>query len=236
MSDNGISGIRNRKQQRASRQAPPPRHPIAATAKADLRRPVEVAESSIGEPEGNSLASAEAPSSPAARPSSTRAATAIGLTSRVKAAPSSEPPDLTIDWTDASMHVVRPTRISVANSVAARFKAAADAPQAAPQTELIMDAVEQQLRRLPELVLARRPGSKQPEAGFFLRRGGAANEREPWVSVYLRPNAGEIEALRRIVEWVSAVITAHPGRKETSRSEVVTAALDATYRASRRGV
>ncbi|MGD9622370.1 MAG: hypothetical protein AB7G47_20290 [Mycolicibacterium sp.] len=122
----------------------------------------------------------------------------------------------------------------MAMSVARRFKAAADAPQSAPQTELIMEAINENLARLPELVLARRPDSRQAEAGFFLRRG-VAQEREPWESVYIRPNAGEVEALRRIVEWVSAVITAQPGRKETSRSEVVTAALDAQYPPPRSG-
>lgn len=138
-------------------------------------------------------------------------------------------PDLTVDWSDPLMHVATPTRVSVAGSVAARFKAAADQPNSPPHTQLIMEAVSEHLDHLPELVLARRPEEQQSSAGFFLRRA-AVSSPEPWVPIYMRPNTGEVEALRRLVDWVTEVITKdHPGRKKSSRSELVTAALDATY-------
>ncbi|MEB3033324.1 hypothetical protein [[Mycobacterium] nativiensis] len=142
-------------------------------------------------------------------------------------------PDLTIDWADPLMHVASPTRVSVANSVAARFKSAAEQPGSAPQTELIMEAVSQHLPALPDLVLKRRPEEAAPaSAGFFVRRA-PVQKAEPWQPVYMRPIAGEIEALRRIVDWVNEVILdGHPGRQKTSRSEVVTAALDASYPAA----
>lgn len=140
-----------------------------------------------------------------------------------------ELPDLDIDWTDPLMHVPMPTRVSVANSVGQRFKAVADQPGQPPQTELILEAVNQHLDRLPQLVLERRPEERPQAAGFFLRRA-AVQKQEPWVAIYMRPLAGEVEALGRIVEWVSRAITeGHPGRKKTTRSEVVTAALAASY-------
>ena len=128
------------------------------------------------------------------------------------------------------MHVASPTRVSVPNSVATAFKAAADKPGSAPQTELIMEAVSCHLGQLPELVLKRRPEeSGVAPAGFFVRRA-PVRKAEPWVAVYMRPTTGEVEALRRVVDWVNGVILAgHPGRQKSSRSEVLTAALDATY-------
>ncbi len=127
------------------------------------------------------------------------------------------------------MHVESSTRVSVAHSVATRFKAVADQGGQPPQTELIMEAVNQQLTRLPTLVLARRPEERQQTSGFFLRRTAVKNP-EPPVAIYVRPNAGEILALDRIQAWVTKVIQAgHPGRKKVSRSEMVTAALDACY-------
>ncbi|MGV9798812.1 hypothetical protein ACWDTP_12225 [Mycobacterium sp. NPDC003449] len=138
-------------------------------------------------------------------------------------------PDLSIDWADALMHVPMPTRVSVANSVGQRFKAVADQAGQPPQTELILEAVNEHLARLPQLVLERRPEERPQTAGFFLRRA-AVQKQEPWVAIYMRPLAGEVEALGRIVDWVSREITeGHPGRKKTTRSEVVTAALAASY-------
>ncbi len=56
---------------------------------------------------------------------------------------------------------------------------------------------------------------------------------EPWLPLYMRPMASEVEALRRIVAWVDAIILdGHPGRQKSSRSEVVTATLDASYPAA----
>jgi hypothetical protein len=140
-------------------------------------------------------------------------------------------PDLTIDWSDPVMHVVRATRLSVAGSVFDAFKAAAEQPGQPPQTSLIMAAVSTHLARLPELVLARRPNEHTDFSSFYRRPTAASRNRtDPQVPLYIRPNAGEDQALNRIVAWVNAIITeGHPGRREASRSEIVAAALAAEY-------
>lgn len=247
MSTDGISALRNRKASRNSRQAPPPRHPMPTGVAAEFgSRGGEEAPAS-GPAAGPAPAAPAAASSPpevlvppvAARPAPRPAAPAA-VPARSAAAGSSgvasvdrELPDLEIDWTDPLMHVASPTRVSVANSVAARFKAVADQPGSAPQTQLIMEAVSDHLAELPELVLKRRPEESGPApSGFFVRRA-PVQKPEPWQPVYMRPIAGEVEALRRIIEWVNDIITVgHPGRQKSTRSEVVTAALDASYPAT----
>lgn len=242
MSDNGISTLRNRKAARAARQAPPPRHPkpppaaeAVTSGSGEVAAPVIVAAvpaaeaAQIESPRPQAPAEAlPVPPVPSASPAPDAAAP-VGIVP-----PADKPlPDLTIDWADPLMHVASPTRVSVANSVASRFKSAAEQPGSPPQTELIMEAVSQHLAVLPELVLKRRPEEAAPAAaGFFVRRA-PVQKAEPWQPVYMRPIAGEIEALRRIVDWVNEVILdGHPGRQKTSRSEVVTAALDASYPAA----
>ncbi len=173
------------------------------------------------------VAAPPAPAAPSAVPAP--AATPAPVPESVPFQASIPGPDLTIDWSDPMMHVESSTRVSVAHSVATRFKAVADQAGQPPQTELIMEAVNRQLTRLPTLVLARRPEERPQTSGFFLRRT-AVKKPEPWVAIYVRPNAGEILALDRIQAWVTQVITAgHPGRKKVTRSEMVTAALDACY-------
>ncbi len=173
---------------------------------------------------------APAPPPPAADPPKpARPAVKAPAPQQQQAAAPGALPDLSIDWSDPQMHLQASTRLSVPNSVAARFKAVADQPGTAPQTQLIMEAVSRHLAQLPTLVLERRPAEQQRFDGFFLPRE-AVQKAEPWAAIYLRPNAGELAALSRIVEWVSATITAdHPWRKPTNRSELVTAALAATY-------
>ncbi len=244
MSD-GIAAIRNKKANRASRQAPPPRHPMTpgvvsqfGAGRGEQASPAEPAEApadpeSVTDQVSEEPASTAAPaqSVPPATPAKTGSARPAPRTG--SAAANRTLPDLEIDWSDPLMHVASPTRVSVANSVAARFKAVADQAAAAPQTELIMEAISRHLAELPELVLRRRPEeSGTAPAGFYVKRA-PIQKAEPWQPVYMRPIAGELEALRRIVEWVNEIIlTGHPGRQKTSRSEIVTAALDASYPAA----
>lgn len=234
----GIAALRGKKANRATRQAPPPRHPMTPGVAAEFDKrgdqdgEPQQAAPSVSEPPAPPLtvvrrshAAPAAPEPPAA------SAPAAASPAPVVPAGSRTLPDLNIDWSDALMHVASPTRVSVANSVVARFKAVADQPGVPPQTQLIMEAVSQHLEQLPELVLNRRPeeGAASGPAGFFVRRA-PVQRAEPWLPLYMRPMAGEVEALRRIVEWVDGIILAgHPGRQKTSRSEVVTAALDASY-------
>ena len=231
----GIAALRSKKASRATRQAPPPRHPMPAgvVAEFDKRGDQEIQSSPDPGPVPQvPAAQDESPRVPRVdagpdRPSHIEYPPAPPTTSAAVAP--RELPDLSIDWSDPLMHVASPTRVSVSNSVVARFKAVADQPGVPPQTELIMEAVSQHLAVLPELVLKRRPEERGADTGFFVRRA-PVQKAEPWQPVYLRPMAGEVEALRRIVEWVNGVILdGHPGRQKSSRSEVITAALDATY-------
>lgn len=237
MSD-GIASLRNRKAERAGRQAPPPRHPkpaapVSADAgPADDRLPsASTAAPALAEEPAVTVSAASPPAVAAPAPVVTEPEVTFDVD---HSASRRDLPALEIDWTDPLMHVASPTRVSVANSVAARFKAVADQPGSAPQTELIMEAVSSHLADLPELVLARRPeeNATQPP-GFFVRRA-PVQKAEPVVPVYMRPIAGEVEALRRIVDWVNSIILAgHPGRPKSTRSEIVTAALDASYPGTR---
>lgn len=244
MSD-GISTLRNRKADRAARQAPAPRHPMrsgavdafeqlaaAGTDTTPAPDPAEVP-SPASAPSAAAVPAAARPEPDSHAPAPAGAESQPASTTAVVAPHDRALPDLTIDWADPLMHVASPTRVSVANSVATRFKAVADQPGSAPQTELIMEAVSTHLAELPELVLKRRPEeSSSAPTGFFVRRA-PVQKPEPWLPVYMRPIAGEVEALRRIVEWVNGIILdGHPGRPKSTRSEVVTAALDASYPAA----
>ncbi|MCK5756521.1 hypothetical protein EV589_5966 [Mycobacterium sp. BK558] len=239
MSD-GIASLRNRKAERAGRQAPPPRHPKPAPVDAGAGPADDTPAGSstsvvdvAAPPSADAVAETPAPPAASVPPAPAAARTEVASDASSSAA-NRALPELEIDWTDPLMHVASPTRVSVANSVAARFKAAAEQPGSAPQTELIMEAVSSHLADLPELVLGRRPeeNATQP-SGFFLRRA-PVQKAEPVVPVYMRPIAGEVEALRRIVDWVNSIILeGHPGRPKSTRSEIVTAALDASYPSTR---
>ncbi|WP_241474008.1 hypothetical protein [Mycolicibacterium neoaurum] len=244
MSD-GIAAIRTKKANRASRQAPPPRHPMTpgvvsqfgASRDEQVTAPAPTDDvESTAEEVSAAPASTAAPAQSAVAAAPVKAAAPSPAPQTISAPSERTLPDLQIDWADPLMHVASPTRVSVANSVASRFKAVADQPAAPPQTELIMEAISRHLADLPELVLRRRPEeSGTAPAGFYVKRA-PIQKAEPWQPVYMRPIAGELEALRRIVDWVNGIILAgHPGRQKTSRSEIVTAALDASYPATTRG-
>ncbi|SIC06280.1 Uncharacterised protein [Mycobacteroides abscessus subsp. abscessus] len=143
-----------------------------------------------------------------------------------------ELPDLDLDWTDPLNHIERNTRLSVPNSVVLRFKAVADLPGSPQYTEIMLQAVYDKLAELPELIVARRPKEQQSAGSFPFRRRSApaaAANTDPKTALYMRPNNGEVELLARIVKWADMHIKdGHPGRKDTDRSELITAALDAT--------
>ncbi|MFT9634564.1 hypothetical protein ACM0CO_19545 [Mycobacteroides abscessus subsp. abscessus] len=143
-----------------------------------------------------------------------------------------ELPDLELDWTDPLNHIERNTRLSVPNSVVLRFKAVADLPGSAQYTEIMLQAVFDKLAELPELIVGRRPKEQQVAGSFPFRRRSTptpAVNTDPKTALYMRPNNGEVELLGRIVKWANMHIKdGHPGRKDTDRSELITAALDAT--------
>lgn len=113
-----------------------------------------------------------------------------------------------------------------------RFKAEADRPGSPQYTEIMLQAVYDKLAELPELIVARRPKEQQAAGSFPFRRRSAptpAANTDPKTALYMRPNNGEVELLGRIVKWANLHIKdGHPGRKDTDRSELITAALDAT--------
>ncbi|MDM2402500.1 hypothetical protein PP613_26125 [Mycobacteroides abscessus] len=150
----------------------------------------------------------------------------------LNAAVTRELPDLELDWTDPLNHIERNTRLSVPNSVVLRFKAEADRPGSPQYTEIMLQAVYDKLAELPELIVARRPKEQQAAGSFPFRRRSAptpAASTDPKTALYMRPNNGEVELLGRIVKWANLHIKdGHPGRKDTDRSELITAALDAT--------
>ena len=225
----GLSKLREGRQRRAG-QVPPPRHPAAAQAP-DSQNPVsaETATPAASNPVTSSAATGadRDTTNPPARAHTDEAA-GEDAAQTIGRGPL---PDLTIDWSDPVMHVVRATRLSVAGSVFDAFKAAAEQPGQPPQTSLIMAAVSAHLARLPELVLERRPDEHTDFSTFYRRPTVTSRTRtDPQVALYIRPNGGEDQALNRIVGWVNAIITeGHPGRREASRSEIVAAALAAEY-------
>ena len=225
----GLSKLREGRQRRAG-QVPPPRHPAAAQAP-DSQNPVsaETTTPAASNPVTSSAATGadRDTTNPPARAHTDEAA-GEDAAQTIGRRPL---PDLTIDWSDPVMHVVRATRLSVAGSVFDAFKAAAEQPGQPPQTSLIMAAVSAHLARLPELVLERRPDEHTDFSTFYRRPTVTSRTRtDPQVALYIRPNGGEDQALNRIVGWVNAIITeGHPGRREASRSEIVAAALAAKY-------
>ncbi|GAT11985.1 MULTISPECIES: hypothetical protein [Mycolicibacterium] len=228
----GLSKLREGRQRRAG-QVPPPRHPAAAPAtpqdpvSAETTAPAAASPVMSRAAAGAERAAVRDIATPPDR-ADTEVAAGEGAAQTVGRRPL---PDLTIDWSDPVMHVVRATRLSVAGSVFDAFKAAAEQPGQPPQTSLIMAAVSSHLARLPELVLARRPDEHTDFSSFYRRPTVASRNRtDPQVALYIRPNGGEDQALNRIVSWVNAIITdGHPGRREASRSEIVAAALAAEY-------
>ncbi len=138
-------------------------------------------------------------------------------------------PNLDVDWTDPDNHIVKNARLSIPNSVVTRFRQFAELPGSAKHTEIILQAVHDSLSQLPELVLGRRPDEQQGGTFPFRRRTMVQTTTDdPKTGLYMRPNQGELDVLERIVTWVSNIIKeGHPARKDSDRSEVVTAALDA---------
>ncbi|MEC9324404.1 MAG: hypothetical protein VYB90_11235 [Actinomycetota bacterium] len=229
----GLSKLREGRQRRAG-QVPPPRHPAAAQAP-DSQNPVSAETTTPAA--SNPVTSSAATGAERAAVRDTTNPPARAHTDEAAGEDAAQTigrrplPDLTIDWSDPVMHVVRATRLSVAGSVFDAFKAAAEQPGQPPQTSLIMAAVSAHLARLPELVLERRPDEHTDFSTFYRRPTVTSRTRtDPQVALYIRPNGGEDQALNRIVGWVNAIITeGHPGRREASRSEIVAAALAAEY-------
>lgn len=131
-------------------------------------------------------------------------------------------PDLWVDMTSALARMPKPTMMNVPTSIMARFSRARR--DASSHTGVVLDALRDTVTKLPELVAEARP---QPRAGdlFPLRGSGQRERRDP---LRVRPTVAEVAVIDRIVEWVGEQIEArYPGSPPVTRSEVVSAALDA---------
>lgn len=155
--------------------------------------------------------------------------------------PPAGPPDLQVDVDDPTALTVSPTVLSVPDPLMRRFEKARR--NADSNTELVLDALRAHLNELPQLVAqARRPSTAGGEGEPFPwrstgRTGRRAAGKVHRVQLPIRPLAGELKVIDRLVGWVQEEIGAASrslGGK-TNRSEVVGAALDAYLPAERRG-
>lgn len=263
MSDNlgGISKLHERRARRA-RQAPPPRHPklgAAAALDKDLPAGQDAATPDHGSvsqapPEVQTLAQPQpapedspqqaTPAPDPAPPAAVSTAATGGGPHRGSQAttgstqatsPTNQPADmprLDIDPDDPTAHLVSPTVLSVPGSIVKRFeRARAHAPS---HTALVLDALRAHAHELPALILNRRPGPKPGDLFPFREAPGRTAQDTP-LPVRIRPTKGELAVMKALTDWSSATIAKQrPGTRETNRSEMVAAALDAFLPAAER--
>lgn len=230
MSEN-LSGIHQLHERRArrTRQAPQPRHPKLGSAEA-LEQPLTAQDS-----RGDNTTTATPPSPPAptppppADPQTTASPESRPATeSSHTATPDNDPgeiPTLEIDPDDPTAHIVSPTVLSIPASIVKRFeRARAHAPS---HTALVLDALRAHAQELPTLILNRRPGPKPGDLFPFREAPGRTTQDTP-LPVRIRPTKGELAVMKTLTDWASTRIgKQRPGTRETNRSEMVAAALDA---------
>lgn len=120
---------------------------------------------------------------------------------------------------EGSTNTVKPTVLSVEESVVHRFEEARkDAPS---HTGLILQALETQYKDLPKLIRDRRP--KPAEGALFSFRptpGEVVSERR--LPIRIRPLVAELAVIDRLVEQCRSEVDS-----DVNRSEMIAAALDA---------
>ncbi|GAB4664293.1 hypothetical protein MOKP76_15510 [Mycobacterium avium subsp. hominissuis] len=241
----GIEQLHSRRALRA-RQAPQPRHPKlgAAASLDDQQRPAAHA----AEPDATEQTSMPPAAQPSSRPADPSpqtpvnpeappAAPATGpgestvdgaAAAREDRPPTDEPapmPQLDIDPADPTAQLVSPTVLSIPASIVKRFeRARAHAPS---HTALVLDALRAHAHELPDLIISRRPGPKPGDLFPFREAPGRTTQDTP-LPVRIRPTKGELAVMKALTDWISATIAKQrPGTRETNRSEMVAAALDA---------
>lgn len=142
----------------------------------------------------------------------------------VETAPAGPPPSLRAPSAPpapggtAARHV-KPTVLSVEESIVRRFESARkDAPS---HTGLILQALEAHYQELPQLIVDRRP--KPAEGALFSFRptpGEVVSERR--LPIRIRPLAAELRVIDDLVDQCKQAVDS-----EVNRSEMVAAALDA---------
>jgi hypothetical protein len=243
----GIDQLHERRARRA-RQAPQPRHPkLAATLAGSSSGAVAVGESTaapgptttnpadhsqreVAANSGGEIAAA-APGTGTANPEpAPGGATAETPSSGRDIYPGDEGwavdlPKFEIDPTDPTAHMVSPTVLSIPGSIVERFeRARANAPS---HTALVLDALRAHVGDLPALILNRRPGLKPGDLFPFREAPGRTTTDTP-LPLRIRPTKGELAVMKKLTDWASARIAEQrAGARETNRSEMVAAALDA---------
>lgn len=246
MAQNGIDALNNRRARR-TRQAPPPRHPVAPAAlsvasdNTDVDGTADPLESKPDQP----AAVEEKPAQPAAppatkpqehtagpqvatggvAPTATAPAALVVVQAPTTQAGSAGLPDLAIDLNDPDAHIPSPTVMSIPESIVVRFNSArATAPS---HTAIVLNALREHAHELPALILARRPGPT-PGDLFPWRGSPGKSGTETPLPLRIRPTKAERKVMKALETWASQQIRVQrPGAPETNRSEMVAAALDA---------
>jgi hypothetical protein len=135
-------------------------------------------------------------------------------------------PVLEVDLSAVGALKAAPTTLNVPASVVERFEAVRSVRTT--HAALMLHAVRTEAERLPELVLARRPELREGDPFPLRPVPGEEQATERPGTLRVRPIRAEVEVLDRLAAWVDAEVQRRrPGGRKVSRSEVVTAALDA---------
>ncbi len=209
----------------ATKQSPPP----AEQAKPQPTAPA--APTSADTPEPVATAPAPAPVEPAAAEEAGGELASPGDESGTESSTTAAKlPVLDIDLRDPEAQIVSPTVMSIPESIVARFdKARSKAPS---HTAVVLNALRKHAHELPTLILARRPGPN-PGDLFPWRDAPGDSGTETPLPLRIRPTKAELKVMKTLQDWSTKQIRAQrPGARETNRSEMVAAALDAYLPAS----
>ncbi|CAA0126475.1 Uncharacterised protein [Mycolicibacterium vanbaalenii] len=134
-------------------------------------------------------------------------------------------PVLDIDLRDPEAQIVSPTVMSIPESIVARFdKARSKAPS---HTAVVLNALRKHAPELPSLILARRPGPNPGDLFPWRDAPGDSGSETP-LPLRIRPTKAELKVMKTLQDWSTKQIREQrPGARETNRSEMVAAALDA---------
>lgn len=228
--------------------APAPGHetparpePVVDTVTKQSPQPVEqetkpheptatAAPTSADTPEPVATASAPAPVEPATDEPGGELASADDEAGKGSSTTAAKLPVLDIDLRDPEAQIVSPTVMSIPESIVARFdKARSKAPS---HTAVVLNALRKHAHELPALILARRPGPN-PGDLFPWRDAPGDSGTETPLPLRIRPTKAELKVMKTLQDWSTKQIRAQrPGARETNRSEMVAAALDAYLPAS----
>lgn len=250
----GVDAL-NKRRTRRTRQAPPPRHPATPTPLAVVpdtvndppptsvqetpARPEPVVDTDTeqappAETEPKPHESADPVVLPSAEPAATGSALAPVAPApdeqvrreEASASPANaELPVLDSDLRDPEAQIVSPTVMSIPESIVARFdKARSKAPS---HTAVVLNALRKHAHELPTLILDRRPGPNPGDLFPWRDAPGDSGSETP-LPLRIRPTKAELKVMKTLQDWSTKQIRAQrPGARETNRSEMVAAALDA---------